>query len=72
MRELSVAEILSLSSILTLEKDVLAVTRVLVDFITEDDLKKQVEAGILDTEERIRGIQQFIEENKLIDQEEAN
>ncbi len=65
MRKLSDAEILSLTGLLKLEKDGLAVSRAMQILITDEDLKKQAESGILATEGRIKGIQQFINENRI-------
>lgn len=63
MRNLSEGEILSLTTMLKLENDGLAVARTMQTLITDDELKKQAEAGILAAEGRIRGMQQFINEN---------
>ncbi len=65
MRELADNEILSLTNLLKMEKDTLAVSKVTKTLITDDDLKKQAEAGILAAEGRIKGIQQFINENQI-------
>jgi len=65
MRKLSEAEVLSLTGLLTAEKDGLAVSKTMQALITDEDLKKQAEAGILAAEGRIKGIQQFINENRI-------
>lgn len=65
MRKLSDAEVLSLTTLLTLERDGLAVSKAMQTLISDDDLKKQAEAGILAAEGRIKGIQQFINENQV-------
>ncbi|NLY42377.1 MAG: hypothetical protein GX066_00035 [Clostridiaceae bacterium] len=65
MRKLSEAEILSLTNLLKMEQDGLAVAKAMQTLITDDELKKQAEAGILATEARIRGLQQFISENQI-------
>ncbi|MBS4536532.1 hypothetical protein GOQ29_12975 [Clostridium sp. D2Q-14] len=65
MRKLSDAEMLSLTNLLKAEKDGLAVSRVMQGVISDEDLKKQAEAGILAMEGRIKGIQQFINENRI-------
>lgn len=65
MRKLSEAELISLTGLLKLENDGLAVSRAMQVLITDDDLKKQAEAGILATEGRIKGMQQFINENRI-------
>lgn len=66
MRTLSQAEVLSLTTLLTLEQDGLAIARTMQQLIDDDELKKQAEAGILATEGRIKGIEQFITENRII------
>ncbi|WP_026887104.1 hypothetical protein [Clostridium beijerinckii] len=63
MRTLSEAEILSLTSVLKMESDGLAMQRAVSSLITDGDLKRQSEAGLLATEGRIKGIQQFMNEN---------
>ncbi|WP_186431068.1 hypothetical protein [Clostridium sp. BSD9I1] len=66
MRKLSEAEVLSLTSMLKMEKDGLAVSKAMQGLISDKELKQQAEAGILATEGRIKGIQQFINENNII------
>lgn len=65
MRNLSEVEILSLTQLLKLEQDGLAVARTMQMLITDDELKKQAESGILAAEGRIKGIQQFVMENQV-------
>lgn len=65
MRQLSDAEMLSLTNLLKLEKDGLAVSRAMQAIITDEDLKKQAEASVLAMEGRIKGMQQFINENRI-------
>lgn len=71
MRKLSEAELISLTGLLKLENDGLAVSRAMQVLISDDDLKKQAEAGILAAEGRINGIQQFINENRITGNEEV-
>ena len=66
MRRLSETEVLSLTGLLRLEKDGLAVAKAMHNLIGDDGLKSQSEAGILAAEGRIKGIQQFVNENKVI------
>ncbi|MBM7869981.1 ferritin-like metal-binding protein YciE [Clostridium pascui] len=66
MRKLSEAEVLSLTSMLKMEKDGLAVSKAMQGLISDQELKQQAEAGILAAEGRIKGIQQFINENNII------
>lgn len=63
MRKLAEGEILSLTGLLKFENDGLAVSRAMCSLITDDDLKKQAESGILAAEGRIKGLEQFINEN---------
>ena len=65
MRALSEVENLSLAAILKMESDGLVMQRVISSLISDEDLKRQSEASILATEWRIKGIQQFIVENKV-------
>lgn len=65
MRKLSDGEVLSLTSLLKFENDGLAVSKAMQTLITDDELKKQAESGILAAEGRIKGIQQFINENSI-------
>lgn len=65
MRKLAEGEVLSLTALLKFENDGLAVSRAMQSLITDDELKKLSDAGILAAEGRIKGIQQFINENGL-------
>ena len=65
MRALSEVENLSLAAILKMESDGLIMQRAISSLISDEDLKRQSEASILATEGRIKGIQQFIVENKV-------
>ncbi|WP_129596117.1 hypothetical protein [Anaerophilus nitritogenes] len=71
MRKLSDAETLSLTNLLKFEKDGLAVSRAMQTLINDEDLKNQAESSILATEGRIKGIQQFINENRVAGTEEV-
>lgn len=65
MRNLSQVEIISLTTLLKSEKDSLTMSRAMQTLISDEQLRKLGEAGILAMEGRIRGIQQFISENQL-------
>ena len=65
LRQLTEGELLSLTGLLKMEKDGLTVTKAIHSLITDDDLRRQAEAGILATESRVKGIQQFINENQI-------
>ncbi|MFL0252160.1 hypothetical protein ACJDT4_17235 [Clostridium neuense] len=66
MRKLSEGEVISLAGILKLESDGLAVSRTMHPLINDEELKKQAEAGILAAEGRVKGLQQFINENSVV------
>jgi hypothetical protein len=65
MRKLSEAEVLSLTALLTMERDGLAVSKAMQTLIADDELKKQAEAGVLAAQGRVKSIQQFINENQI-------
>ncbi len=65
MRNLSEAEVLSLTGLLKMENDSLAVAKAMQSIIKDDELRKQAEAGVLAMEGRIKGMQQFINENGI-------
>jgi hypothetical protein len=65
MRKLAEGEVLSLTGLLKFERDGLAVSKAMQALITDDELKKQAESGILAAEGRIKGLQQFINENSV-------
>lgn len=65
MRELSDVEKISLAAVLKMESDGVLMQRALNAVISDECLKRQCEAGILAAEGRIKGIQQFINENNV-------
>ena len=65
MRKLSEGELLSLTGLLSMEKDGLAVAKVMRNLISDEDLRREAEAGVLAVEGRIKGVQQFINENQV-------
>jgi hypothetical protein len=65
MRKLSEGELLSLTGLLSMERDALAVSRVMKSLITDEDLKREAGASVLAAEGRIKGVQQFINENQV-------
>jgi len=71
MRKLAENEMLSLTGLLKMEKDGLAIAKALQTLVTDEDLEKQAEATVLATEGRIKGIQQFINENQITSTEEV-
>ncbi|KNF10104.1 hypothetical protein CLPU_1c02690 [Gottschalkia purinilytica] len=66
MRKLSESELLTLTGLLTMETDALAVAKATHMLIKDSDLKKSAEAGIMTAERRIQGMQQFINENQVL------
>lgn len=66
MRTLSEIENLSLATVLKMESDGLIMQRAIDALISDEELKRQSEASILATEGRIKGLQQFIVENKIL------
>ncbi|MTI83082.1 MAG: hypothetical protein FH756_04095 [Firmicutes bacterium] len=71
MRKLAEGEILSLTTLLKMEQDSVTVARGMQNLISDEALKKQAESGILAMEGRIKGIQQFINENQVTGTEEV-
>ncbi|NLM98218.1 MAG: hypothetical protein GX175_11535 [Halanaerobiaceae bacterium] len=71
MRKITDSEVLSLVTILKMEKDGLALSKAMKGLIEDRDLKKQAEADILAAEGRIKGLQQFIYENQIAHIEEV-
>lgn len=70
MRKLSEGELLSLTGLLAMERDGLAVAKVVQNLISDEELKRQAETSVLATEGRIKGVQQFINENQVTVTEE--
>lgn len=66
MRKLSEAELLTLTGMLKMETEGLAVAKATQVLIEDNDLKRGAEAGILAAEARIKGMQQFINENQVL------
>ncbi|MFW6023015.1 MAG: hypothetical protein ACOCZ5_03335 [bacterium] len=67
MRELAENEVISLTGLLKMEKDNLALAKATQTLISDQELKKQAESGIMAAQGRIKGIQQFINENQIAD-----
>lgn len=70
MRTLSEIEKLSLAGVLKMENDGLIMQRAISALISDEDLRRQTDASILAAEGRVKGIQQFIKENNIIDGKE--
>ncbi|MGO1371226.1 MAG: hypothetical protein ACTHVE_05165 [Senegalia sp. (in: firmicutes)] len=71
MRKLADSELLSLTGLLKLEKDGLAMSKAVKNLIGDQDLQKVTDSSILAMEGRIQGIQQFINENNIASTQEV-
>lgn len=65
MRQLTSAEVLSLTKLLEMENNALTVSQASLMAISDEKLKTLAQAGITATQARIAGLQQFIVENKI-------
>jgi ribosome recycling factor len=66
MRELAEHEKVSLREILQMETNGLAKLKASKKMIDDEELAKQAESAILAAEGRIKGIQQFLNENNIV------
>jgi hypothetical protein len=67
MRQLAPSEMLSIRELLQMESNALTKARATRAIVQDRDLQKQVDAAILAAEGRVKGIQQFITENNVVD-----
>lgn len=65
MRKLSEGEVLSLTALLNMENDGLVMARAIENLISDAELKKLANTAVISSETRIKGIQQFINENHV-------
>lgn len=72
MRKLSEAEKLNLTKMLQMETNTVTKTKMIVSAINDDELRRATETSILAGEARIKGIQQFINENNVISNTEVH
>lgn len=72
MRKLSQSEVLSLRELLQMETNSLVKARAIQPLVTDDELKRLVDSSVLSTEGRIKSIQQFINENRVVDVKEVH
>ncbi|OCL27200.1 hypothetical protein U472_06935 [Orenia metallireducens] len=72
MRPLTENEVITLQGLLQMETNGLLKAKAAHMMITDEDLKKESESGILAAEGRIKGLQQFIYENNILNEEEAH
>ncbi|KUO75908.1 MAG: hypothetical protein APF77_07755 [Clostridia bacterium BRH_c25] len=66
MRNLSEAEMLNLNKLLQAETYSISKARMIIPAIDDEKLKGMAETSVLACEMRIKGIQQFINENGVI------
>lgn len=72
MRKLSETEVLSLREILQMETNGIEVAKAVQNIVKDGELKDQVKSSITTAEGRIRGIQQFISENDILEPGEVH
>lgn len=66
MRELTPGETLALREFLTMETTGLISLKTMEPVISDQKLKSSCQTGIQTTEARIRAIQQFLQENRIV------
>lgn len=66
MNKLPVNEILSLSKLIQMETNTLALSKAGMIAITDAQLKAQTQSGIHASEARIKGLQQFIQDSNIV------
>ncbi len=71
MRSLTPSELVSLTEMLNMEISGLVGLKMIEPLISDGQLKTACHTGIASTEGRIRGIQQFIQENQVINMREV-
>lgn len=69
MRKIAAAEMLNLRELLLMESNAVAKAKTMQGLVKDDEFAVLVESGIQAGEARIKGIQQFLTENKIIDVE---
>ncbi|MCW2278008.1 hypothetical protein [Heliophilum fasciatum] len=72
MRKLTESEVLSMRELLQMETNTLIQARAMQSLINDDELRRLNEAAILQTEGTIKSMQQFINENNIIDVGQVN
>lgn len=65
MRQLTPSETLSLSKLIQMETNALAVSKASLNLVADEQLKSFVQSGISMTETRIQALQQFVTENNI-------
>lgn len=72
MRKLTESEMLSISKMLQMETNGLALSKATLGLIEDQELRSFAESGIQSAEARIKGLQQFINENNIISTQEVH
>lgn len=72
MRQLTEAEILSLAKLLEMETHSLAIAKTSIMAISDEQLKTLAQTGITTAQARIVGLQQFVQENNIVDHQTTN
>lgn len=72
MRKLSQEELINLNKLLQAETSAISKARMIVPAIDDKKLREMVEVSIASCEARIKGIQQFINENDIISTTEVH
>jgi hypothetical protein len=72
LRDLSDAEMLSLTELLQMETNALTKVKAARALASDQELQRMTEATILAAEGRIKGIQQFINENNVVHTREVH
>jgi phosphopantetheine adenylyltransferase len=72
MRKLSQSELLTMRELLQSETNGLIKKKMTVPMVNDEDLKRYAEAAVMSCEVRIKAMQQFINENGIIDISEVH
>lgn len=72
MRTLSDSEVLSLKEILQFETNSLEMAKIMQSVTKDNDLKEHIKSSIVSCEDRIKGFQQFISENDILEPGEVH
>lgn len=72
MRTLSDSEVLSLKEILEFETNSLEKAKIMQSVTKDNDLKEHIKSSIVSCEDRIKGFQQFISENDILEPGEVH
>lgn len=72
MRKLADNEILSISNLLQMETNALALSRATIKMMEDEELKTLAQTGIKSAEARVKALQQFISENGVLTTQEVH